>query len=285
MDRKLSLGFSTCPNDTFIFDAMVHGKIDCEGIEFEVVMADVEELNLRAMNGAIDVTKLSYNAFALLASNYQLLSSGSALGRNNGPILVSKKRYLPEEISNLRIAIPGVNTTANLLLSIAFPNASEKVEMLFSDIENAVLNDEVDAGLLIHENRFTYHLRNLHKVVDFGEYWESEIGTPIPLGGIAVNRNLPLEVRQKMNRIMRRSVEYAFSNPSDSNVYVQKYAQEMDPEVMKSHIGLYVNKFTQDLGDDGENAIRTLYMKAFESNYLKNEVRDDIFVPCDNNSI
>jgi len=278
MDRKLSLGFSTCPNDTFIFDAMVHGKIDCEGLDFEVLMGDVEELNLQALKGSIDITKLSYSAFASVADKYQLLNSGSALGRNNGPILVSKQEFSLNEIKNLKIGIPGIYTTAYLLLTIAFPEIKEAVEYLFSDIEDAIFKGEIDAGLLIHENRFTYAQRGLKKIVDLGEYWESEIGTPIPLGGIVVNRNLPLEIRKKVNRVMKRSVEYAFANPRESAEFVRKYAQEMDVEVMRSHIRLYVNDFTLDLGDEGKNAIRTLYRMAYESNFLKDEVQDDIFV-------
>lgn len=259
---NLTLGFSTCPNDTFIFDAMVHNRIDTEGLTFEMVMADVEELNRLAFAGEIDITKLSYAAYAQLTSQYVLLDAGSALGRNNGPLLISKTKIYPDEVPNLRIAIPGEHTTANLLLSVAFPTVKEKKEYLFSDIEEVVLSGEMDAGLIIHENRFTYQERGLKKILDLGEYWEEQTGSPIPLGGIVVNRNLPREVQEKVNRVMKRSVEYAYEQPDASYPFVKLYAQEMEESVMRSHIDLYVNEFTRNLGDEGKQAVRTLYSKA-----------------------
>lgn len=261
---NLTLGFSTCPNDTFIFDAMVHNRVDTEGLTFETVMADVEELNRLAFAGEIDITKLSYAAYAQLTSQYVLLDAGSALGRNNGPLLISKTKIFPDEIPDLRIAIPGEHTTANLLLSVAYPNVKEKKEYLFSDIEEVVLSGEMDAGLIIHENRFTYQKRGLKKVIDLGEYWEETTGSPIPLGGIVVNRNLPREVQEKVNRVMKRSVEYAYEQPDASYPFVKLYAQEMEESVMRSHIDLYVNEFTRNLGDEGKQAVRTLYSKAEE---------------------
>lgn len=261
---NLTLGFSTCPNDTFIFDAMVHNRIDTEGLTFEMVMADVEELNRLAFAGEIDITKLSYAAYAQLTSQYVLLDAGSALGRNNGPLLISKTKIYPDEVPGLRIAIPGEHTTANLLLSVAFPNVKEKKEYLFSDIEEVVLSGEMDAGLIIHENRFTYQKRGLKKILDLGEYWEEQTGSPIPLGGIVVNRNLPREVQEKVNRVMKRSVEYAYEQPDASYPFVKLYAQEMEESVMRSHIDLYVNEFTRNLGDEGKQAVRTLYSKAEE---------------------
>jgi len=259
---NLTLGFSTCPNDTFIFDAMVHNRVDTEGLTFETVMADVEELNRLAFAGEIDITKLSYAAYAQLTSQYVLLDAGSALGRNNGPLLISKTKIYPDEVPNLRIAIPGEHTTANLLLSVAYPNVKEKKEYLFSDIEEVVLSGEMDAGLIIHENRFTYQKRGLKKILDLGEYWEETTGSPIPLGGIVVNRNLPREVQEKVNRVMKRSVEYAYEQPDASYPFVKLYAQEMEESVMRSHIDLYVNEFTRNLGEEGKQAVRTLYSKA-----------------------
>ncbi|GET23348.1 1,4-dihydroxy-6-naphthoate synthase [Prolixibacter denitrificans] len=261
---NLTLGFSTCPNDTFIFDAMVHNRVDTEGLTFETVMADVEELNRLAFAGEIDITKLSYAAYAQLTSQYVLLDAGSALGRNNGPLLISKTKIYPDEVPNLRIAIPGEHTTANLLLSVAYPNVKEKKEYLFSDIEEVVLSGEMDAGLIIHENRFTYQKRGLKKILDLGEYWEETTGSPIPLGGIVVNRNLPREVQEKVNRVMKRSVEYAYEQPDASYPFVKLYAQEMEESVMRSHIDLYVNEFTRNLGEEGKQAVRTLYRKAEE---------------------
>ena len=261
---ELSLGFSTCPNDTFIFEAMVSGRIDTEGLAFRPFLADVEELNRKAFNAEIDITKLSYHAYAHVSKDYMVLDSGSALGQKNGPLLLSRKKIYPDEVPDLRIAIPGRYTTANLLLDIAHPSVKEKREYLFSDIEEAVLSGEMDAGLAIHENRFTYQKRGLHKIMDLGDYWEALSGMPIPLGGIMIGRNLPREVILKVNRIVKRSVEYAWDAPAVVMPYVRKYAQEMDREVMTRHIRLYVNEYTRDLGETGKTAIRRLFGEAFK---------------------
>jgi len=241
---KISLGFSSCPNDTFIFDAMIHHKIDTEGIDFDVVMADVEELNKRALNQELDVTKISYHAFAYISDHYCLLDSGSALGKNNGPLLISKRKIYPDEINDLKIAIPGKHTTANLLFSVAFPKATNKIEYIFSDIEDVVLSNEVDAGLIIHENRFTYEKKGLKKIIDLGEYWENETHLPIPLGGIAIKRSIENDLQLKINQILRKSVEFALKNPKSGYLYIKSNAQEMDEDVMYKHISLYVNNFT-----------------------------------------
>lgn len=259
---KLSLGFSPCPNDTFIFDALVHGKIDTEGLEFDVVLGDVEDLNQKAFAGQLDITKLSYHAFAHLLDKYVLLHAGSALGRNCGPLLIAKRPLTAAEVNTARIAIPGRYTTANFLLGLAYPDATDKHEMLFSDIEQAVLRDEVTAGLIIHENRFTYQDKGLVKIQDLGEYWESSTGHPIPLGGIVVHRRLPLAVQQKVNRVMARSVAYAQANPQATRAYVSDHAQEMDESVQYAHIDLYVNDFTRDLGTEGRAAIEHLFAQA-----------------------
>ena len=261
---NLTLGFSTCPNDTYIFDAMVNGRINTEGLSFDLHLADVEELNQMAFSSTLDITKVSYHAFAYLSEDYQLLTAGSALGFNNGPLLISKHKIYPDEVDNLKVAIPGKYTTANLLLSIAYPNLLRKKEYLFSEIEEVVLSGEADAGVIIHENRFTYAAKGLRKIIDLGEYWERETGLPIPLGGIIVKRNLPGEIRKKINRVLRRSVEYAFQHPSDSLPYVKKYAQTMSEEVMRNHIQLYVNEFSADIGSKGREAISTLYEKSIE---------------------
>lgn len=266
--QKISLGFSTCPNDTYIFDAMVHHKVDTENLEFEVILGDVEELNNKAINNELDVTKISYHAYTKIAENYLILDSGSALGFKNGPLLISKHKIYPDEVNDIKIAIPGLNTTANLLLSIAYPKALNKKEYLFSDIEEAVLSNEVDAGLIIHENRFTYEKRGLKKIIDLGEYWEKETGLPIPLGGIVVNKNLDKDLQLKINRVLKRSVEFAFENPKSAYPYIKQYAQEMDEEVMYKHIELYVNNFTKDLGEDGRKAIESLYERAISLGVL-----------------
>lgn len=265
---KLTLGFSPCPNDTFIFDAMIHGRIDTEGLEFEVFLGDVEELNRRAGLADLDITKLSYHAYAHLTEKYILLDAGSALGNNCGPLLIAKTEIPHEHISNLKIAIPGKLTTANFLLSLAFPNATQKVEMLFSEIESAVLNGSVDAGLIIHENRFTYTEKGLVKLIDLGEYWEQSTGMPIPLGGIVIKRNLPESILHKVNRIIRRSVEYAWDNPAASESFIAQHAQEMDPAVRRQHIDLYVNQFSADLGKRGRESVSNLFKIAGEKKII-----------------
>jgi 1,4-dihydroxy-6-naphthoate synthase len=259
---RLTLGFSTCPNDTFIFDAMVNGRIDTEGLRFELLMADVEELNRLAFKSSIDITKVSYHAFAYLSKAYQLLTAGSALGFGNGPLLISKHKIYPDELAGLKIAIPGKYTTANLLLSLAYPSLTQKTEYLFSDIEEVILSGEADAGVIIHENRFTYQSRGLRKIVDLGEQWEVQTGLPIPLGGIIVKRELPRVIRLKVNRVLRRSVAYALENPNDSLPFVRQHAQAMDEEVMRNHILLYVNDFSVDLGEKGREAITKLYERG-----------------------
>ncbi|MDB5087719.1 MAG: 1,4-dihydroxy-6-naphthoate synthase [Mucilaginibacter sp.] len=283
---KLSLGFSPCPNDTFIFDAMIHHKIDTEGLDFKVFYDDVETLNQKAMRGELDITKLSYHAFAYVADKYVLMDAGSALGFGVGPLLICKDdpekliSDLKSHVSNLKIGIPGKYTTANFLLGTAFPNATNKVELVFSDIENAVLEGRVDIGLIIHENRFTYQDKGLKKIIDLGDYWEKETGCAIPLGGIVANRKLPLDVQHKINRVIRRSVEFAFENPKSGLEFIRSHAQEMSEEVMYKHIDLYVNKYSVDLGAEGKKAIKLLFDKALENNIIP-EVKEDIFLNRD----
>jgi 1,4-dihydroxy-6-naphthoate synthase len=261
---KLSLGFSPCPNDCFMFDAIVNQRIDLEGLELAARLADVEALNTAAFAGQADVTKLSYHAYAYCADRYVLLDAGSALGRNCGPLLISKRSISPEEVAagELRIAIPGRYTTANFLLGLAFPSAANRTELLFSDIESAVERGQYDAGLIIHENRFTYEARGLKKIIDLGEFWERETGAPIPLGGIVIRRALPDEVKDRVNRVLRRSVEYAFANRAASLPYVREHAQAMDEAVMYKHIDLYVNEFSVDLGVEGRRAVELLFERA-----------------------
>lgn len=266
---KLSLGFSPCPNDTFIFDALVHHKIDTEGLEFEPIIADVEELNRLTFKKEIDVTKISFHAFLHLANTYQLLNAGSALGENCGPLLISSQERSLHDVADLSIAIPGRYTTANLLLSFAAPEANKKIEMLFSDIEQAVIQGQVDAGLIIHENRFTYQQKGLKKIVDLGAYWEHTTGHPIPLGGIIMKRNIPDSVIQKMDRVLKRSVAFAFENPESAKPFIKAHAQELEEEVIYQHIHLYVNNYTRELGTKGQQAIRYLFHKALETGVIK----------------
>lgn len=274
---KLSLGFSPCPNDTFIFDALVHQKIDTEGLEFEVLLADVEELNQKAVRGELDITKLSYHAYAHLTDKYVLLDAGSALGRNCGPLLISKRPLSQTKIEAGPIAIPGRLTTANFLLSLAYPKAQNKKEFLFSEIEQAVLTEKVVAGLIIHENRFTYQEKGLVKIQDLGEFWEGSTGHPIPLGGIVVHRRLPAEIQQKVNRVLARSVAYAQTDPQATRDYVRAHAQEMDEEVMYAHIRLYVNDFTLDLGKEGRAAVSELFTQATQQGVI-GTIKRDLFI-------
>ncbi len=254
----LTLGFSPCPNDTFIFDALVHGRIDTEGLTFDVHLGDVEELNRLAFAGELDVTKLSYHAFGHLTENYALLHAGSALGRGVGPLLVRKKGADAgaEPLKNGPVAIPGRFTTANYLLGLAYPELTDLQEVLFSEIEDGVLSGAYAAGLLIHENRFTYRERGLERIADLGAYWEDKTGLPIPLGGIVIRRSLPLAVQQAFDRVLARSLRYAFDHPAASADYVAAHAQEMDPEVTRQHIALYVNDFSLDLGEEGLAAVQ-----------------------------
>jgi 1,4-dihydroxy-6-naphthoate synthase len=261
---ELHLGFSPCPNDTFIFDAMLHGKIDTEGITFIPVIEDVETLNQKALQQELAITKLSYHAFAHLVDKYILLDAGSALGFGVGPLLISKNKIenIEDKIVNLKIGIPGKLTTANFLLNIAFPQAQQKVEMVFSEIENALINEEIDLGLIIHENRFTYAAKGLHKVIDLGSFWEQKTGSAIPLGGIVMSRKYDKQTLDKVNRIMASSVEFAMKNPLSSAAFVKQHAQEMEESVMVKHIQLYVNKYSLNLGVEGRKAVSTLLDSA-----------------------
>jgi len=297
---KLTLGFSPCPNDTFIFDALIHHKIDTEGLEYEVFYDDVETLNQKAFRGELDITKLSYHAFAYVTDKYVLLDSGSALGFGVGPMLIFNPpitRFINDEdkeifkgesgtsekvdlipiVSKSKIGIPGKYTTANFLLSLAFPDANDKTEIVFSEIENSVLNGTIDFGLIIHENRFTYQDRGLAKLIDLGDYWEKRTGCAIPLGGIVANRNLPLDVQHKINRVLRKSVEFAFANPKSGLEFIKQHAQEMSEEVMYKHIELYVNQYSVELGEEGRKAINLMFDTALEKGIIP-EIKDGIFL-------
>jgi 1,4-dihydroxy-6-naphthoate synthase len=253
---KLTLGFSPCPNDTFIFDALVNKKIDTDDLQFEAILEDVQTLNEWALNGKLDITKISYGVLPLLLNHYNLLTSGGALGKGVGPLLISKNKIQDTDIINdLRVAIPGVNTTAHMLFSLAFPNARHKYFTIFSAIEDAVLNNEADAGVIIHENRFTYQQKGLLKVMDLGEYWEQHTGLPIPLGGIVARKKFDKDLTHSINRLIGASIEFAFVNYPGIPQYVRQYSQEMEEAVMRQHIDLYVNIYSLDLGEDGKKAV------------------------------
>lgn len=274
---KLSLGISPCPNDTFIFDALIHHKIDIEGLQFEVHFEDVETLNNKAFAAELDITKLSFFAFGHVLKHYVLLNAGSALGFGVGPLLISKQKNLEVLDANLKVGIPGKFTTANFLLSFAYPTLTNKIENIFSSIEQNLLAGDLDLGVIIHENRFTYQNKGLHKVVDLGEFWEQKTALPIPLGGIVIKRNLPIDVKEMVNRAIKKSVAYAFANPKSGLAFIRQHAQEMSEEVIYQHINLYVNKYSLNLGEDGRNAIEVLFKHAFMLGLI-DEVGEDVFL-------
>jgi 1,4-dihydroxy-6-naphthoate synthase len=254
---RLSLCFSTCPNDTFIFDAMVHQKIDTEGLSFDVRLEDVETLNRLVLSGQPDISKISYGLLPLVIPDYRVLNAGSALGRGVGPLLIAAKPLTEgdTDLQDSTVVLPGMHTTAHMLFSLAFPYAKKKIFMPFHEIENAVLNGVADAGVIIHENRFTYSARGLIKLADLGEIWERNTRQPIPLGGIVMRRELDQQLMDKTDRVIRRSLEYAFTNYPSLPVYVKEHAREMDESVMRQHIDLYVNEFSLSLGNEGRAAV------------------------------
>lgn len=270
---KLKIAYSSCPNDTFAFHAMINELIDTEGIEFSVDLADVEQLNKSANLGIYDVCKLSYSTFFSICDRYIMLRAGSALGYNNGPLFVSLKNdFSKENLADLKIAVPGEGTTGALLLRTAFPECKNLIPVLFSDIEKGILEGEFDAGVLIHEGRFTYRDKGLNLIEDLGSYWQRSTGLPVPLGGIAVSRSIENDIRQKINRILKRSIEFALKNPDKSAEYVCENAQEMDTEIQRKHIDLFVNEYTLDIGDIGQKAVETLYKTASR---LRPDIKDE----------
>ncbi len=269
---KLSLAFSPCPNDTFIFDALVNHKIDTGDFEFEVVLADVETLNQHAIEQRFDITKISYGVFHKLMNDYVILNSGSALGTGVGPLLISKNHKDSNEIETQQIAIPGENTTANFLFSTAYPNAQNKIFLRYDEIEAFVLNNK-GLGVIIHENRFTYTDKGLHKIIDLGDFWETQTQSPIPLGGIVVKRSIEKVVQKQIDQLIKQSIEFAFSNYPMLADYVIKHAQEMSEDVMRNHIDLYVNDFSIALGEKGRRAIEKML-----TNYNMPVNQSNIFV-------
>jgi len=252
---KLSLGFSPCPNDTFIFDALVNKKIDTGDIDFNVVLEDVESLNRMALQDKLDISKISYGVLPRIIPAYRVLDAGGALGEGVGPILVSASPIDIDTVPNLSIALPGFHTTAHMLFNLAFPQAMKKVYMKFSDIEDAVLSGETNLGVLIHENRFTYQQKGLHKVIDLGEYWEHNTQSPIPLGGIVMNRQFDIELMNTINSLIRESIEYSRKTYPVLSDFVKQHSQEMEEDVMRKHIDLYVNDYSLSLGSKGRAAV------------------------------
>lgn len=251
---KLTLGFSPCPNDTFIFDALVNSRIETEGLEFDVIMEDVQTLNEWAKKGKLNITKISYVLLPSVLNNYILLNSGGALGKGVGPLLISHPTNQTIIVEDTIVAIPGEDTTAHFLFSLAYPNAKNKVFLRFDEIESFV-SGKRGLGVIIHENRFTYSKKGLYKINDLGDYWEKQTGLPIPLGGIVIHRNIHRDIQQKVDGLIQKSLQYAFNHYPHISDYVKNHAQEMDELIMRQHIDLYVNNYSLDLGQAGREAI------------------------------
>ena len=279
---KLTLGFSPCPNDTFIFDALVNNKIDTGGLSFDVVLEDVETLNQLALQKKLDITKLSYGVLPLVLDKYIVLNSGSALGSGVGPLLIQKSKVKSKNVEDFLIAIPGENTTAHLLFSLAYPNAKNKIFLRYDEIENFVL-DGNGLGVIIHENRFTYQAKGLYKIADLGDYWEKETGNPIPLGGIAAKRSIDTAIALQVNKLIRESIEYAFNNHyKDLTGYVKEHAQDMSEEVMRKHIDLYVNDQSLDISNEGKKAVVELLNIKQKTNSSTTFTINEIFLSSTN---
>lgn len=286
--KSLTLGYSPCPNDTFIFYAMVHKKIDTRDLLFKEVLRDVETLNQMALSSELDITKISYHAYGHLRKEYCLLRAGGALGRGCGPLVIAKHKFTMEELHTKRIAIPGKLTTAYLLLQLydsrpgSQPSAVNAqtinlVVMPFHKITEAIADEKVDAGLIIHESRFTYPSYGLRQIMDLGQWWERETGLPIPLGGIISKRTLGDDLNNRINETLQHSIEFAFSNRSEPMGYIKKHSQELAEDVISQHVNLYVNDFSLDVGQEGEKAVTELLSRAEDAGIIP-ESREPLFL-------
>ena len=255
---QFNIGFSPCPNDTFIFDALVNNKIDTEGIEFIPVMEDVETLNSNAIKSKYDISKITYGVYPVVKNEYIIFNSGSALGKGVGPLLIANDHQDISSVEDNIIAIPGINTTAHFLFSTAYPNAKKKVFLGYHEIESFVLEGK-GLGVIIHENRFTYHTKGLVNVIDLGDFWEKNTQSPIPLGGVVIKRSIEKSIQQQVDRLIKKSIEYSFANYPNLDDYIKTNAQEMSEDVMLKHIDLYVNDYTLSLGENGKAAIRKMF--------------------------
>jgi 1,4-dihydroxy-6-naphthoate synthase len=270
----LSLGYSPCPNDTFIFYALVHGRIDTAGLRFREVLLDVETLNQKALRGDLDLTKVSFHAYGYLRETYDLLASGAALGRGCGPLLVAACPVPAAALKGKRIAIPGRMTTAFLLLRLFDPALAENVVVMpFHEIVGAVQERRVDAGLIIHESRFTYQGYGLVEVEDLGRWWEGETGLPIPLGCILARKDLGAETIRLADGLIRQSLEYAYGHEKETRAYIKRHAQELADHVIDQHISLYVNTFSLDLGEEGRRAVAELFHRADKQGIFSHAAR------------
>ena len=268
---KLTLGFSPCPNDTFIFDALVNKKIDTGEFEFDFVLEDVQQLNQNAINNKYDISKISFGVYPKIMNHYMILNSGSALGKGVGPLLITRTADL-DNISEYKIAIPGKDTTAHYLFSHAYPSATKKIFLPYNEIEDYITNSD-GLGVIIHENRFTYQERGFLLVKDLGTYWEQKMGLPIPLGGIVIRREFSDQIQQKVDLLIKKSILYAFENNQSLPDFIKKNAQEMSESVMQEHINLYVNQYSIDLGSTGKLAIQSL-LAGMELSSIKNTASD-----------
>ncbi len=262
MTRPLTLGYSPCPNDTFIFYALIHGRIPAPGFTVNEHLEDVETLNRLALEGRLDLTKVSYHAFGHLRDHYALLRSGGALGRGCGPLVIAPQATDMTQLRGRRIAVPGRLTTANLLLQLYGEGYDDLLVLPFDRIMPALQNGEADAGVIIHESRFTFRNAGFHEVLDLGAWWETDTGLPIPLGGILARRDLGSDTIAAVDRALRASLAYAWQHPGETRAYIKQHAQELDDQVIDAHIGLYVNDFSLDLGPEGLMAIETLFSRA-----------------------
>jgi 1,4-dihydroxy-6-naphthoate synthase len=261
-NMQLSLGYSPCPNDTFIFYALTHDRVSIPGVTLAESLEDVETLNRRALHAELDLTKVSFHAFAYLMDNYCLLKAGAALGRGCGPLVVTKRSIGMDALRGKKFAIPGMYTTAHLLLMLYGEGYDDITVMPFDAVMDAVSTGEADAGLVIHEGRFTYSARGLFKALDLGEWWEAQTGLPIPLGGILARRSLGSEVVSKVEEAIRQSILYARSHAEETKAYIKAHARELDDRVIEEHIALYVNDFSLDLSIEGVRAVEELLNRA-----------------------
>lgn len=280
---KFTLGFSPCPNDTFIFDALVNKKIDTGELEFEPLLEDVQTLNQWAIEGKLDISKISYGVLPLVLSQYKMLHSGGALGKGVGPLLISANAvdiHKPGfNIDDYTIAIPGENTTAHILFSLVYPKAKNKVFKVFHEIEDFLLSTAggKTLGVIIHENRFTYQNKGLFKLMDLGDFWEKKTGYPIPLGGIALKKNIPLTIQKSIEALIKESIVYAFNNYPYLPGYIRRYSQEMEEAVMRQHIDLYVNEYSLDIGAEGKNAVNA-FMEIYKRNNPGASIGNEVFI-------
>ncbi len=265
---KITIAYSPCPNDTFMFHSVAKGLVRMDGCEFDVHLHDVETLNRMAFEGVYDVTKLSFHAWLLVADRYEMLGAGAALGYGCGPVVVSRRDIAPEELPRCRLAVPGEFTTAHLLLRLWAPDVADKVFVRYDEVMGMVASGEVDAGVIIHEGRFTYERAGLRLLADLGQWWQDKTSLPIPLGCIAARKELGPERIADIERLLRRGIGESFDRPDRTTEYVRQYAQEMDPDVLAAHIRTFVNDYSRDIGDEGRLAVAKLGELARESGII-----------------